>query len=75
MQPPQALAPIAYVLDLNAQVRAFAVVLQRVHDDAGVESVGFNKRFKSLAHALIGQSADYALSILEIIYPLYRDNF
>jgi len=51
MQPPQALAPIAYVLDVDAQVRAFAVVLQRIHDEAGVKVVGSDPIHKGLAHA------------------------
>jgi hypothetical protein len=52
MQPPQALAPIAYVLDLDAQVRANPVILQRVHNKARVKVVGRYPVHKGLAHQL-----------------------
>jgi hypothetical protein len=59
MQPPQALAPIPNVLDLDAQVRAFAVILQRVHDEARVKVVGRYPVHKGFAHANGPDSPDF----------------
>jgi hypothetical protein len=50
MQPQEALPSVAYILDLDAQIRANPVLLEFVHHYARVESVGLDKRFERLAH-------------------------